>query len=208
MNYNLIHGDCYEQIKNLKDNSIDLIVTDPPYNFSGKEGGSLYKKGTTRMSSLNKLKDLNCWEFKPKEFLDLVLPKMKQFYGYFFCNKMLVADYLNWAKEKDFKFDILTLNKNNPVPAFNGHHLNDLEYIILIRDKGTYFDSKLGFDNYRKSFAVSCSRKRLHPAEKPVELLERFVTISCAGGGLYLIHSWGQVPQVLLPFRTTETSSV
>ena len=29
----IIHGDCLEELKKLKDNSIDLIVTDPPYNI-------------------------------------------------------------------------------------------------------------------------------------------------------------------------------
>jgi site-specific DNA-methyltransferase (adenine-specific) len=35
----LLHGDCLEQIKTFKDNSIDSIVTDPPYglSFMGKK---------------------------------------------------------------------------------------------------------------------------------------------------------------------------
>ena len=35
----LIHGDCLEKLKDLDDNSVDLIVTDPPYGYSfmGKE---------------------------------------------------------------------------------------------------------------------------------------------------------------------------
>ena len=183
MSCNLIHGDCYDFIPTLEDKSISLIVTDPPYEFQKYGGGSLYK-GTKRMETLYKLKDLDCWEFKPREFLDLIFPKMKIFNAYFFCNKMLIADYLNWANEHDLKYDLLVMNKKNPVPAFKGHHLNDLEYIILIREKGSYFDSKQPFDNYRKFFQISCSGKRLHPAEKPVELLERFVNISCPEGEL------------------------
>lgn len=36
---NLMHGDCLEQLKNLGDNSVDSIVTDPPYGlaFMGKK---------------------------------------------------------------------------------------------------------------------------------------------------------------------------
>ena len=35
----LIHGDCLEELKKLEENSIDSIVTDPPYGleFMGKE---------------------------------------------------------------------------------------------------------------------------------------------------------------------------
>ena len=31
---NLLHGDCLEQIKKLEDNSVDSIVSDPPYGIS------------------------------------------------------------------------------------------------------------------------------------------------------------------------------
>ena len=34
MQFNLYHGDCLEQLKNLEDNSVDSIVTDPPYGLS------------------------------------------------------------------------------------------------------------------------------------------------------------------------------
>jgi len=39
MNTQLIHGDCLEKLKELKDNSVDAIVTDPPYglSFMGKK---------------------------------------------------------------------------------------------------------------------------------------------------------------------------
>ena len=40
--YNLMHGDCREQLKHLADNSIDSIVCDPPYElgFMGKKWDS------------------------------------------------------------------------------------------------------------------------------------------------------------------------
>jgi DNA modification methylase len=37
--YNIIHGDCLDVMKSMEDNSIDFIITDPPYglNFMGKK---------------------------------------------------------------------------------------------------------------------------------------------------------------------------
>lgn len=29
----LINGDCLEALKNIQDNTVDLILTDPPYNL-------------------------------------------------------------------------------------------------------------------------------------------------------------------------------
>lgn len=38
MKNKLIHGDCLEEMKKIPDNSVDSIVTDPPYElgFMGK----------------------------------------------------------------------------------------------------------------------------------------------------------------------------
>jgi len=32
----LLLGDCLEQLKDLPDNSVDSVVTDPPYGFAGR----------------------------------------------------------------------------------------------------------------------------------------------------------------------------
>lgn len=191
METKLLHGDCYEIIPTLPDNSISLICTDPPYQFGSIHGSGMFseknyeKYGRTRnIKMLHNLEKLDSVVFEPSKMLDMLLPKMKSFYGYFFCNKLLVADYIIWAKEHKFTYDILTLVKKNPVPAHSTHHCSDLEYIVLIRGKGTYWQGKgLEFDDYRKWYQTTC-QKRIHPAEKPVELLERFVRVSCPEDGL------------------------
>lgn len=191
METKLLHGDCYEIIPTLPDNSIDLVCTDPPYQFGSIHGSGMFseknyeKYGRTRnIKMLHNLEKLNSVVFEPTKFLDMLEPKMKTFYGYFFCNKLLVADYINWAKSKKYTYDILTMLKKNPVPAHSTHHCSDLKYIILIRGKGTYWQGKdLEFDDYRKWFMTTC-QKRIHPAEKPVELLERFVRVSCPENGV------------------------
>lgn len=191
---NLIHGDCYKIIPTLPDNSIDLVITDPPYDFCGQvHGGGMFsaknkeRYGRKRAPTmLKELETLDSVKFTPSVFLDLIKPKLKKFYGYFFCNKTLVAEYIGWANKNKFSYDILTLEKKNPVPAHSTHHVSSLEYIILVRDKGTYFQgSGLNPDDYKKTFVTNC-QKRIHPAEKPVEFLERFVRTSCPENGVIL----------------------
>lgn len=54
MNYKLYKGDCMEQLKNVKDNSIDLILCDPPYGTF--EGFSKQDKDNNRnKKSLSKI---------------------------------------------------------------------------------------------------------------------------------------------------------
>ena len=187
----LYHGDCYEILKNkIANDSIDLVVTDPPYDLSIGGGGGFMKKENKK--HLDELKELKSTSFEPEPLLYVLQPKFKNgvFNGYFFCNKSLVARYINWAVKNGYSYDILVMSKANPVPIFNSHHLSDLEYIVFIRSSGAFFNSKLeSFDNYRKHYSVVLGSKNIHPAKKPLELIKRFVRVSSkAGGGVRSLY--------------------
>lgn len=179
----LYHGDCMDFIKTLPDKSIDLMVTDPPYNFGAKGGGFYSESNDSQRTYIKSLDKINCCDFKPIPFLNLIKPKMKHIYIYIFCNKILVADYIQWAKENKCSFDILVMCKSNPIPAFNNHYMSDLEYIVVIREPGTYFSKEKNIELYRKWFMTNC-KKGLHPAEKPLELIKKFITVGSNKGDL------------------------
>lgn len=181
----IIHGDCFEELSKFEDGMFDLCVTDPPYKFESMGGGFYSKNNSTQREYLNSIRDLKCCSFSPEQFLDALKPKMKKFYGYFFCNKTLIVPYITWAKKNKMNYDVLVMAKSNPIPAYNNHHLSDLEYIIMIREAGTYFSKEKDLDIYRKFFMTSC-KKGVHPAEKPVELLERFIRVSSKPGDLVI----------------------
>lgn len=178
----LYNEDFYAVVEKLKDGSIDLIITDPPYKFDSKGGGFYADNNSTKREYAQKLMDLKCCDFDPIAFLDAVKPKMKKFYAYVFCNKTLVEDYIHWARTHKCSYDILVMAKSNPIPAYNNHYVSDLEYIIVIREKGTYFSKEKNLDLYRKWFMTSCKKNPLHPAEKPKELIERFVKVASKEG--------------------------
>ena len=177
--------DCLEGMQRIPDKSIDLIVTDPPYKFENKGGGFYADNNSTKRVYLDSLRNINCTEFEPMPFLNVVKPKMKKFYGYFFCNKFLIEEYIKFARENRYNFDVLVMAKSNPIPSYNNHHLSDLEYIIMIRDKGTYFSKHKDIDDYRKFYMTNC-KKGIHPSEKPVNLIERFIKVSAKEGDIVL----------------------
>ena len=39
--FSIIQGDCFELIKEVKTNSVDLILTDPPYNLAKHSTGNI-----------------------------------------------------------------------------------------------------------------------------------------------------------------------
>lgn len=173
----LIQGDCLEELNNIPDKSIDLVVTDPPYKFENQGGGFYAKNSSTKRVYLDSLRESKCCEFEPTTLLNVLKIKMKKFYGYFFCNKSLVESYIRFARENKYYYDILIMAKSNPIPSFNNHHLSDLEYVIMIREKGTYFSKHKNLDDFRKFYITSC-KKGIHPAEKPTELIKRFIKVS------------------------------
>jgi len=177
----LFNEDCFEVVNKLKDKSIDLVITDPPYKFDSKGGGFFADNNSTKREYAQKLMDLKCCDFTPSAFLDAIKPKMKKIYVYVFCNKTLVADYIQWAKDNRCSFDILVLAKSNPIPAYNNHYISDLEYVIVIREKGTYFSKEKDIDIYRKWYMTSC-KKGIHPAQKPIELMKRFIRVASREG--------------------------
>lgn len=181
----LYNGDCYELIKTIPDNSVDLIVTDPPYNFGSKGGGFYADNKSTQRKYCDALMKLNCCDFIPKDFLFLLKSKLKKFYGYFFCNKTLITDYIDFAKQNKYNFDVLVMCKSNPIPAYNNHYMSDLEYIIVIRETGTYFSKEKNIELYRKWFITNC-KKGVHPAEKPLDLIKKFVTVGSETNQLVL----------------------
>ena len=140
----LYQGDCFELLKEIPDKYIDLVITDPPYNFLSKGGGFYADNNSSKRDYADKLRKLNCCDFNPREFLDSIKTKLYMFYGYFFCNKTLINEYINFALENNYMFDILVMAKSNPIPSKNNHFLSDLEYIIMIREKGTYFSKDVG----------------------------------------------------------------
>ena len=183
---NKIYNEDYlYTLNNLDDKSIDLVVTDPPYKFQNKGGGFYAKNNSTQRVYLDSLNNLDCTQFNPLEMLNILKKKCKKFYGYFFCNKSLIVDYINFAIQNKYNYDVLVMAKSNPIPSFNNHHLSDLEYIIMIREKGSYFSKHKNIDDFRKFFITSC-KKQSHPAQKPIQIIERFINVSSKEDDLIL----------------------
>lgn len=176
----IFQWDCIEILKSIPDKSIDLLCTDPPYEFINKN-----PKWWWFMTKENKQYVYNfaksCWmSFDPTEFLNTVKNKMVLFNAYIFTNKNLIQQYLQFAEENWYKRDILIWLKPNPVPNFNWHYLIDKEYCIYIKEKWATFNTDLWYTNYftYESHPIGSKKKYNHPTIKPLEMIERIIQIS------------------------------
>src|SRR5690554_6328187 len=129
-------GDSYELIKNIPDKSIDLIVTDPPYDFMTKHksdnysgAGAFGKMGRSYHSEVENI--ISGIDYK---ILDDFVRVMKKVNIYIWCNKEQLRDYLNYFK--DYNFELITWHKTNPIPTVSNKYLSDTEYLLFFREEG------------------------------------------------------------------------
>jgi DNA modification methylase len=158
----------------------DLVFTDPPYRMEA-EGGSDQWVGRSAAKIGEAIKDIV--DFDPVGFLES-LPSyfQKTMNAYIFCNKDLVPDYLNWALEKGYAFNILFWKKPNALPL-GSQHRPDTEYIIFIR-KNAIWNNGLEGVNYSKALEFGRENSTTHPTMKPVGLISNELLISSNKGGI------------------------
>ena len=181
----IILWDCYRVLKQIPADTVDLVVSDPPYEFVSKtpQGwGFMTHEKTKHFESIN---DSFGMTFDPDKYLKGCRRILKKFNGYFFTNKNLLMKYIAFAEKHGYKWDLLIWIKPNPVPCFNGHFMTDKEYCIFIREKGSCFNSKEDYKNYFTYFEeYAGGKKKLHPTIKPLEFIEKMIRVSSREGDL------------------------
>lgn len=165
----------------IPDKSIDLVLTDPPYNFVSQGGGFHSNKllvcGRRPRKYIDNLKKLDCTEFDCNLILESLKPTMEFYNAVFCCNKSLVKDYIIFAENNNLTFDIHVIYKPNPIPARNNHYLHNLEYLVIIREHGAYWEKNLGTACYNKMYQTICKPDNYHPAEKDTDLMSKYIMV-------------------------------
>lgn len=182
--YKLYQGDCLEVMKNIPDGSVDLILTDPPYEIA-TTGAGMYKQADKQyVKELNGMKD----GFS-EEVLDELCRVMKKINIYFFCSQKQIIPLLDYfVKKKKCNWNILSWHKTNPIPACGNKYLTDTEFILFFREKGVKvygsFDTKRTW--YATPLNQSDKKKYGHPTVKPLSILENLVMNSSQEGEVVL----------------------
>jgi len=160
----------------------DMVFTDPPYRIETQGGckGSIGKSLKKQGSEIDFISS-----FEPSGFLSL-LPTVfvsGKINAYVFCNKDLLPDYLLWAKNAGFSFNVLIWKKPNAIPIGDSHR-PDIEYLLVFR-KSAIWNNGLKDVNYSR--CIEHGRETgLHPTMKPVSIIENQLKISSNNGSLVL----------------------
>jgi len=196
--------DCLDGLKKLPDNSIDLIVTDPPYAISQKDKKfsrkSLSSKSWKRNTDI-KL-DFGVWDnfetedeffkFTEEWFKECVRVLKQKGWIYIFFDKQKTGYFdLILARKYGIKSrSIFTWLKTNPVPSFRKVNWLSASEFVWIGSKGECklknFLNQTEMFNYMLTPNKSIYGKTNHPTEKPINLIKKFICVNTNKGEVVL----------------------
>ena len=180
-------GDANELIKKVPDKSVDLIVTDPPYetpDYNGKGSGLAVGRKAYR-----EIRDHQLYEGYDLSILNEFVRVMKKINIYLWCSKDQIYKYLDYFVEKrGCNFEILIWAKSNPIPFCGRHFLKDKEYCLYFWETGVQLNTTASNAKTVYLTPLNTADKKLydHPTIKPLEIIENLIEVSSCGGGLIL----------------------
>ncbi|MCQ2209618.1 MAG: site-specific DNA-methyltransferase [Paludibacteraceae bacterium] len=194
----LHNRDCFEIMKSIPDNSIDFVFTDPPYYFRGHQNRGIGTEGSSKYANSemfkegNKLSQMGSFDGNDVyRLLDECDRVLKNFRGYFFCNEYLVPYYTMWALEHNYLFCIITLEK--PLSVINrNRYSTNAEFMIRIYKSGEGinvldYDKKENHIEWLSAIQpFDRIQDKVHPAEKPLDLLEGVLRLNTKEGDTIL----------------------
>lgn len=202
-NITLLRGDCMEYMRSLPDKSIDLILTDPPYEMD-IHGGTRNKDFGTRKLIRDKHIDKICQGFDYdavfNEFMRLCkVPNML-----IFCSNNQVSKTMSWFEQRGILATLLVWQKYNPIPLCFNKYLSDVEFIIYVHDKGSTFNNDCPFDYKHKVYTsgIVSNKDRIHPTQKSVEHLMRFIYLHTNKGDTILDPFGGSMTTGIAAYNT------
>lgn len=95
---------------------------------------------------------------------------------------------MSWFEDRGYSVTLLVWRKTNPPPLSEGKYISDLEYIVYIREKGAYwnYSAPLDYKYKTKEHSIMTSSYKLHPTEKPVDILVELIDVHCPIDGTVL----------------------
>lgn len=170
----VIQGDCFEVMRTLPDKCIDLVLTDIPYSISQEHGG---------------LREIDYGEWDKDISPELVSSWVEQMARItkgsvcVFCGDGQFSNIFNQLKDLGFIVRKYQWLKTNP-SVMNGQHfwLSSGELCVCAKRPQSYYNG-----NCEKAYKISKSpTDRLHPTQKPIEIMEELIMRSCPVGGVVL----------------------
>jgi len=183
----IICNDCLKFLPKIPDNSIDLVLTDPPYELDWRQSINF----KNRKSMFHHKKETQKWDKEVKELYPILFKEFDRIVK--FNGSILIftrSEYITWAVEEAKKnnFDnkaTIIWHKTNPIPRVRKkNYLSSIETILWIaryNEKKCPFTFNFKTQNEMHNFIEMplCGGKERteHPTQKPLKLIEHLLEI-------------------------------
>lgn len=204
-NYSLLFGDCLERMKEIPDNSVDMVLTDPPYSTTKNKWDSIipFEPMWEQLKRIIKPKGVIVL-FAQTPFDKILGASNIDMLKYeWIWEKTTATGHLN-AKKMPMKAHENILVFYDKLPTYNPQktsgHKPANSYTKHQDDGSNYGKTKVGVsgggqtDRYPRSVQVFKTDKQkvsLHPTQKPVALLEYLINTYSNEGSTVLDFTFG-----------------
>jgi len=177
-------------MKELEDNSIDCIITSPPYNKYGlsKFGHRKIKyKGYTDDMTEDHYQE---WQIEVlNEFSRILKPGGSVFYNHknrrVNCREWTPHDWI--TKSKLNLYQTIIWNRNQSPSIFNTFLLPTYEYVFwMTKERKTPKVYRSRLDTIKDIWNITPSRSKIHPATFPEKLVENCLLLTTNEGDIVL----------------------
>ena len=179
MELNVVYNeDCLEGMNRIEDKSVDMILTDIPYNEVNRKTNGLRKLDKQNADILN---------FNLQYFLDESIRVCNGSF-YIFCGIEQVSFIKKYLVENKLSVRHCIWEKTNPSPM-NGQHiwLSSIENCIYAKKPKAIFNEHCKSSVWR----FPCGKSKIHPTEKPIKLFEYLIKTSSNEGDVVLDNCMG-----------------
>jgi site-specific DNA-methyltransferase (adenine-specific) len=177
------HLDALSFLQKQKKNSVDLILTDPPYVISRKTGFESCVNGVERFKVSM---DFGSWDQENTFAIDTLSRIVKECYRVLKKGGTLIMFYDLWkiqelkAAMESHKFKQIRLIewlKTNPVPLNSQrNYLTNAREIAVSAVKVSKPTFHSSYDNGVYQYPICHEKGRFHPTQKPLEFMKELIT--------------------------------
>lgn len=197
MEYNKCYNtNCFNIMKEMKDKSIDFILTDIPYEEVSRDSNGLIK-----MKSLENLGAADEKTFELQDFLNETYRLCKNSIC-IFCSKEQFSEVFKYFADKQGTTRAIIYEKSNPVPS-NGQYvyLSGIEFAVWFKRKGAkVFNAHC--KNTVFKYPVLSGKKRVHPTQKHPDLFKELILDNTNEGDLVFDPCAGGMTTALAAAQT------
>lgn len=194
----LLNGDCLKVMRTIPEDSIDCIITDPPYNlglFMHNRNTNLKKMRENQFAYAGwDNMEYKKWKTSMAKFMaQCARVSKKRASLIVFMSVIKVADIIEVAEKYGFYYKTTGVwHKTNPMPRnMNIHFVNSTEcwiYFIYKGTSGTFNNNGVVLHDFLESSVCPASEKKHgnHPTQKPLSILNTLITTLTNDGDIIL----------------------